>query len=112
MNQNKVIQYLDRVIAGLCAWYLYRFHIVPRLPGYRLAKRLKRVGFFIAGGGEDQDGQAAGVDGGATLYIDPDRPQFHNEVFARWLVHEHVKAMADPEEIETIHIVFGNPVAQ
>lgn len=112
MNQNKIIQYLDGVITAFCEWYLYRFHIVPLMPGYRLRKRFKRIGFFMAGGAKDADGQVADMDRYPTLYIDPNSPHTNNDVFSRWLVREHVKAITDPDEVETINIVFDNPIAK
>lgn len=111
MNQNPIIKYLDRVLSAFCTWYLYRFHIVPMMPGYRLRKRLKRIGHFMNASAKDVNGQVSDVDGNATLYIDPDSPHTNDEAFTRWLVLEHVKAVADPEEIETINIVFNNPLA-
>ena len=108
MHQNKIIQYLDRVIANFCTWYLYRFHIEPMLPGYVLRKRFKRV----AGTVENSNGKIADMKNGPTLYIDPNAPHLDHETFSRWLVLEHVKAMADPEKVETINIVFGHPVTK
>jgi len=110
MDQNRIIQYLDRVISAFCAWYLYRFHIVPMMPGYRLRKRLKRIGYFMAASAKDVNGQVADMNGNATFYIDPNSPHTNDEAFARWLVCEHVKAVADPDEVETINIVFDNPI--
>ena len=110
MNKNTIVKYLDRVISAFCAWYLYRFHIVPMMPGYSLRKRLKRVSFFGAVGAEDGNGQVADMYGNATLYIDPNSPHTNDEAFMRWLVLEHVKAVADPNEVETINIVFSNPL--
>lgn len=111
MHKNKIVQYLHRVIAAFCTWYLYRYDIVPMLPGYSLKKAFHRVG---AGGvvtAEDRYRKGADMERSARLYI-PDSPHFQDKAFTDWLVREHVKAVAHPEEVETVYIVFGDTVAK
>ena len=109
MQQNQVFQYLHGVLARLCAWYLYRYHIEPGLPGIRFKKMLKRVEPIRVGDRETVDGQVADHSRVTVLHIDPKQPGFQHQLFTRWLVAEQVKAMRNPEQVETVEIVFYDP---